>query len=51
MDNRSTSAANEHIDKARGMLDETDAGGGTDGERETSEEDDDDDKVEGESTS
>ncbi len=49
VENRSTSAANEHINKARGMLEETDMGDGTDEEGETSEDEEDD--VEGESTS
>ncbi|MCK4299030.1 MAG: hypothetical protein KAX80_05840, partial [Planctomycetes bacterium] len=40
VDNRSTSAANEHIGKARGMMDETDQGDGPDGKRETSQEED-----------
>ena len=49
VENRSTSAANEHISKARVMLDTTDVGDGTEGEKEASEDEDDGD--EGESTS
>ena len=52
VDSRSTSAANEHIGKARGMLDEAGVGDGTDGEVETpDEEDKEDDEVEGGHTS
>lgn len=52
VDNRSTSAANEHINKASGMLDETDVDDGTDGDEETSDEEDDEASgTEGESTS